>query len=153
MSQLDSGLKIWVRVVSQILRKKTWEFLFIVYCQKQRMCYAPLRSIELIHVTKKLGLWSFKTFWVSSVKVHIFWEGHNFFWEISTVDLFYVLLGAYYTDWSYYTYCLIFFWLIFTYTYRTMAFLYFLLGEKIEKLKIFPWFSNIRTVRSQKSGL
>ena len=48
----------------------------------------------------------------------------------------YSYLGSYYKYWSYHKYVLFeFFWLIFIYTYRTMAFLYFPLGEKLKKLK------------------
>ena len=46
-----------------------------------------------------------------------------------------LLLGSYYTYLSYYMYCLNLFWLIFTYTYRTMAFFHFLLGEKLKNWK------------------
>ena len=67
----------------------------------------------------------------------------------------YSCLGSYYKYWSYHKYVLFeFFWLIFIYTYRTMAFLYFPLGEKLKKLKFSISFQiYVRVVRSQKSGL
>ena len=45
----------------------------------------------------------------------------------------FILLGFFHTYWSYYTFE--FLWLIFIYTYRTMAFLKFLFCEKLKKFK------------------